>query len=258
MQAHRVECWDRGLQSRRIFKEKYHRMRLLRRTLSLVLVASTLGLVSCSSLASTDFTGTNGAQAATPTADQQATYATSLNQLEDIAVKGRAPKTGYSREQFSNGWKDTDNNGCDARNDILARDLDNVEYKPARVDCVVLSGTFHDPYTGKAINFERGQSTSSAVQIDHVVALSDAWQKGAQKWSKDERLQFANDPLNLLASDGPTNAAKGDKDAATWLPPNKDFRCEYVSRQTQVKAKYGAWMTQAEHDSIKKILTSCI
>lgn len=258
MQAHRVECWDRGLQSRRIFKEKYHRMRLLRRTLSLVLVASTLGLVSCSSLASTDFTGTNGAQAATPTADQQATYATSLNQLEDIAIKGRAPKTGYSREQFSNGWKDTDNNGCDARNDILARDLDNVEYKPARVDCVVLSGTFHDPYTGKTINFERGQTTSSAVQIDHVVALSDAWQKGAQKWSKDERLQFANDPLNLLASDGPTNAAKGDKDAATWLPPNKDFRCEYVSRQTQVKAKYGAWMTQAEHDSIKKILTSCI
>lgn len=258
MQAHRVECWDRGLQSRRIFKEKYHRMRLLRRTLSLVLVASTLGLVSCSSLASTDFTGTNGAQAATPTADQQATYATSLNQLEDIAVKGRAPKTGYSREQFSNGWKDTDNNGCDARNDILARDLDNVEYKPARVDCVVLSGTFHDPYTGKTINFERGQSTSSAVQIDHVVALSDAWQKGAQKWSKDKRLQFANDPLNLLASDGPTNAAKGDKDAATWLPPNKDFRCEYVSLQTQVKAKYGAWMTQAEHDSIKKILTSCV
>ncbi len=233
-------------------------MRISHRILSTALIAATLGLASCASLTSTDFTGTNGAQAAAPSAADKENYTEALEELEGIDTKGRAPKTGYSREQFSNGWKDPDNNGCDARNDILARDLVDVEYKSARVNCVVLSGTFHDPYTGKTINFERGQNTSTAVQIDHVVALSDAWQKGAQKWSEKKRLEFANDPLNLMAADGPTNASKGDKDAATWLPPNKDFRCDYVARQTQVKAKYGAWMTQAEHDAIAKILTACV
>lgn len=144
------------------------------------------------------------------------------------------------------------------RNDILARDLVHVTYKSASRPCVVLSGTFDDPYTGKTIQFQRGQQTSTAVQIDHVVALSDSWQKGAQRWDAETRLEFANDPLNLLASDGPTNASKGDKDAASWLPPNKSFRCAYVSRQTQVKAKYDVWMTKAEHAKIKDILTSCI
>ena len=171
-------------------------------------------------------------------------------------MKGRAPKTGYDRAKFGKGWKDPDRNGCDARNDILSRDLVDVTYKSAARPCVVLSGRFDDPYTGKTIEFTRGQGTSTAVQIDHVVALSDSWQKGAQGWDADTRLEFANDPLNLLASDGPTNAAKGDKDAASWLPPNKSFRCDYVSRQTQVKAKYGVWMTKAEHAAIGKLLNS--
>ena len=122
----------------------------------------------------------------------------------------------------------------------------------------MLSGIFHDPYTNTTIKFVRGQNTSTAVQIDHVVPLSDAWQKGAQRWSEKARFEFANDPLNLMASDGPTNGSKSDKDAASWLPPNKSFRCEYVSRQTQVKAKYGAWMTKAEHDTIERILKSCV
>lgn len=231
-------------------------MRLLRRTLSLALIASSLSLTACSALDGAELSGE--AQAAAPTSANKEAYNKALDELEGIQIKGRAPKTGYSRDQFSKGWKDTDHNGCDARNDILARDLTNVKYKPARVECVVLSGTFDDPYTGKTIDFVRGQGTSTAVQIDHVVALSDAWQKGAQKWSANKRLEFANDPLNLLASDGPTNASKGDKDAATWLPPNKGFRCDYVARQTQVKAKYNAWMTKAEHEAVKKTLKSCV
>lgn len=113
-----------------------------------------------------------------------------------------------------------------------------------------------DPFTGETIDFVRGQGTSTLVQIDHVVALSDAWQKGAQLLSAEERLDFANDPLNLLAVDGPTNASKGDGDAATWLPPNKGFRCDYVARQTAVKAKHGLWMTRAEHDAIHRILST--
>ncbi|WP_423299475.1 HNH endonuclease family protein [Glutamicibacter nicotianae] len=235
-------------------------MRLLRRTLAFFTLVSTLVLSSCSSLDSAEFPPLPDAQGAPApsTAVQREIYAESLELLDEIAVKGRAPKTGYDRAKFGKGWKDPDRNGCDARNDILSRDLVDVTYKSAARPCVVLRGRFDDPYTGKTIEFKRGQGTSTAVQIDHVVALSDSWQKGAQSWDADTRLEFANDPLNLLASDGPTNAAKGDKDAASWLPPNKNFRCDYVSRQTQVKAKYGVWMTKAEHAAIGKLLNSCI
>jgi hypothetical protein len=121
----------------------------------------------------------------------------------------------------------------------------------------VKSGTLADPYTGTTINFLRGAATSSAVQIDHVVALSDAWQKGAQQLTTEQRTAFANDPLNLQATDGPTNMKKGDGDAATWLPPNKGFRCEYVARQISVKATYSLWVTQAEHDAMARILADC-
>jgi len=178
-----------------------------------------------------------------------------LEQLETLEIKGRAPQTGYSRDQFGNGWLDPDGNGCDGRNDILNRDLDNVITDDD--GCTVLSGVLDDPFTGTTIEFLRGPETSSEVQIDHVVALSDAWQKGAQQLSEEERERFANDPLNLLAVDGPANQQKSDGDAATWLPPNKDFRCEFVAIQTAVKAKYELWVTQAEYDAIQVILEQC-
>jgi hypothetical protein len=186
-----------------------------------------------------------------------ADVATAVGQLETIPVKGRAAKTGYSREEFGPTWADVDRNGCDTRNDILARDLTGETFKPGTQNCVVASGTLADKYTGTTISFVRGNTTSTAVQIDHLVALSDAWQKGAQQLSPEQRKQLANDPLNLMAADGPTNGAKGDKDAATWLPPNKTFRCEYVVRQTAVKAKYQLWATQAEHDAIAGLLATC-
>ncbi|MCU1566970.1 MAG: deoxyribonuclease [Pseudarthrobacter sp.] len=185
------------------------------------------------------------------------TAADALVQLESIPVKGRAPKTGYTRDEFGPAWADTDRNGCDTRNDILARDLTDETFKPGTNNCVVATGRLADKYTGTTITFTRGQDTSSDVQIDHIVALSDAWQKGAQQLNTDQRKELANDPLNLIAADGPTNSAKGDKDAATWLPPNKAFRCEYVARQTAVKAKYSLWVTQAEHDAIARTLQGC-
>lgn len=181
---------------------------------------------------------------------------TTLHQLAEIPIKGRAPKTGYERSQFGSGWKDPDRNGCDARNDILRRDLTGIAVKPGTSGCVVTRGVLADPFTGKRIDFVRGQGTSTQVQIDHVVALSDAWQKGAQKMSDEQRVAFANDPLNLLAVDGPSNASKGDADAATWLPPNRSFRCSYVARQTAVKAKHGLSMTKAEFEGIKRIITT--
>jgi hypothetical protein len=177
-----------------------------------------------------------------------------INKLEAIPIKGRAPKTGYSRDQFSAGWADV--GGCDTRNYILKRDMTGVITKSA-TDCTVESGTLNDPYTGKIIKFTRGVGTSDDVQIDHVVAVSDAWQKGAQQIDVSERAEFYNDPLNLLAVDGPANQKKSDSDAASWLPPNKDYRCRYVARQVAVKIKYKLWITQAEHDAIKNVLSSC-
>jgi hypothetical protein len=193
---------------------------------------------------------TSSPPAATST---QATGA-AVDKLETLAVKGRAPKTGYSREQFSAGWADV--GGCDTRNYILKRDMTDVVTK-SETDCTVESGTLNDPYTGKAIRFTRGVGTSDDVQIDHVVAVSDAWQKGAQALDVSTRAQFYNDPLNLLAVDGPSNQKKSDADAATWLPPNKSYRCRYVARQIAVKAKYSLWVTQAEHDAMKNVLSTC-
>lgn len=177
--------------------------------------------------------------------------------LETLAVKGRAPKTGYDRDQFGPAWADVDRNGCDTRNDILNRDLENTTHRPGTYDCIVTSGVLQDPFTGAEIQFVRGQDTSSAVQIDHVVALSDAWQKGAQQLNEETRRQFSNDPLNLLAVDGPSNSQKGDGDAATWLPPNRAFRCDYVARQIAVKARYALWVTPAEKDAMHEVLATC-
>jgi hypothetical protein len=181
------------------------------------------------------------------------------NILETLPVKGRAPKTGYKRTQFSDGWAEsgTATSRCDVRNIILGRDLTDVVYKSA-TDCTVLSGTLvNDPYTGKTIKFMRGADTSSVIQIDHVVALSDAWQKGAQALTAQRRHDLANDPLELLAVDGPANNAKGDGDAATWLPTNKDYRCRYVARQIAVKQKYEMWVTEAERNAMRKVLATC-
>ena len=175
-----------------------------------------------------------------------------MDGLKMLSIKGRASKTDYSRAQFGDGWLTVV--GCDTRNIILNRDLANVEVDSA---CNVIKGVLNDPYTGKVVQFTRGSATSADVQIDHVVALSDAWQKGAQQLTKQRRIEFASDPLELLAVDGPTNQKKMDGDAATWLPPNKVFRCQYVARQIAIKQKYGLWLTQAEYDAISLILTNC-
>ncbi|WP_328312413.1 HNH endonuclease family protein [Streptomyces sp. NBC_00442] len=175
-----------------------------------------------------------------------------LAAVDQLTVKGRAPKTGYSRDQFGKGWSDTDHNGCETREDILKRDLKDVKLKDK---CDVSSGTLaHDPYTGQSITFKRG---ASKIDIDHVVALSDAWQKGAQQWDKQKRTAFANDPLNLIAVDASANRRKSDGDAATWLPPYKAYRCTYVADQVAVKKKYGVWLTDAERTAMKSVLDGC-
>jgi hypothetical protein len=176
-----------------------------------------------------------------------------LTAVDSLTVKGRAPKTGYERDNFGSAWADTDSNRCDTRDDILKRDLKDVKFQDG--DCEVASGVLNpDPYSGQDVTFTRGRSQ---VDVDHIVALSDAWQKGAQQWDASKRIALANDPLNLRAVDAGTNRSKGDSDTATWLPPNKSYRCTYVAAQVAVKKKYGLWVTEAEKAAMKRVLSGC-
>lgn len=197
-----------------------------------------------------------------PGAGGSSPSSTAISGLATLPVKGRAPLTGYSRAQFGPAWTDDvtvadGHNGCDTRDDILHRDLTDVVIRPGTHGCTVASGVLHDPYTNSVIKFTRGESTSAAVQIDHVVALGDAWQTGAQQLSLAVRTNMANDPLELLAVSGPTNEQKGDADAASWLPPNTAFRCSYVAVQVAVKIRYHLWVTPAEHTAIARVLSAC-
>lgn len=234
------------------------------------LVAAALAVAmiagGCSGTPETDSADTGNAQAAKGTRDERGTRAsgkqggekakpragTALAGLDKLAVKGRAPKTGYDRGQFGGDWALID--GCDMRQRILQRDLRRLIYE-ADSGCEISSGILNDRYTAQRIVFHHGGT--SKVDIDHVVALGDAWQKGAQPWSYERRVEFANDPLNLLASDASANRAKGDSDAASWLPPNKRFRCDYVARQIAVKRRYRGWVTASERDAMARVLARC-
>lgn len=191
----------------------------------------------------------------TPISDTEATTEVSgmpaIKVLEELEVKGRAPKKGYSREEFYDGWPVVD--GCSLRQKILKRELGETAVLEG---CNVVAGEFDEPYTGEHVVL-RNRTDVADIQIDHVVALSDAWQKGAQYLDYETRNKIATDPLNLLAVDGDANEQKSDGDAATWLPKNKKFRCQYVARQVSVKFKYSLWVTEAEKEAIQRVLTNC-
>jgi hypothetical protein len=187
-------------------------------------------------------------------APSEGTVVTAADQLATLIIKERAPRDGYSRDQFGRAWLDVDGNGCDTRNDILTRDLDDTVIDSR---CRVLSGILREPFSGELISFERGETTSALVHIDHVVALSNAWQTGARNLTEAQRIAFANDPLNLLAVSGQLNQEKGDSDAASWLPPDRGYWCEYVARQVGVKAHYSLWVTPAEHRQMARVLGDC-
>lgn len=186
-----------------------------------------------------------------------------LSQLDALPVKGRAPMTGYDRDLYGQRWSDAPagvsggRNGCDQRNDVLRRDLDDLAIKPGTRGCVALTGTLTDPYSGDHLEFVRGPSTSEEVPVDHVVSLGNAWQTGAQMLTPQQREALANDPLNLQATRRDLNGQKSDADAATWLPPAAGYRCTYVARQIAVKARYNLWVTPPEHAALARVLSSC-
>lgn len=175
--------------------------------------------------------------------------------LESLPVRGPDPDDDYVRERFGAAWADVDGNGCDTRNDVLARDL--TARSTDATGCLVLFGVLDDPYAGGSVAFVRGPD-SADVQIDHVVALADAWRTGARTWSLARRTAFANDPANLLAVSGRANQDKGAGDASQWLPPQAGYRCVYVLRQLRVKAAYGLWLTPDERAAIAAQLDRCV
>ncbi|QKG24878.1 HNH endonuclease family protein [Actinomadura verrucosospora] len=177
--------------------------------------------------------------------------------IKKVDTKGRGPKTGYARDKFGYAWMDNApdvpfaHNGCDTRNDLLKRDGEDVKYRSGS-NCVIISLTLDDPYSGKTIHWTKSHAT--AIQIDHVMPLSYDWQMGASRWTKDKRESIANDPLNLIPVDGPLNGAKSDSGPASWLPPNKRIRCSYGVRIAQVSLKYELPVTAADK---QKMLELC-
>ncbi|MFJ5850437.1 HNH endonuclease family protein [Streptomyces sp. NPDC092903] len=184
----------------------------------------------------------------------------SLVQLDALAVRAQTSLSGYSRDAFGPAWSDAgtvelSGNSCLTRQDVLARDLDDVVR--AGDGCTILSGVLHDRYTGRTIDFKRGPRTSLAVQIDHIVPLALGWQSGARELPAEQRLNYANDPENLISTGGPTNASKGAKDAAAWMPPSTESHCWYATAQVRVKAKYRLSVTPAEKTALREALASC-
>lgn len=181
-------------------------------------------------------------------------------QLAALPVKGWDRTQDFQRWRFGKAWSDDVNvefghNGCNTRDDILRRDLADLVVRPGT--CYAQSGTLHDPYSGTTIPFVRGPETSNGVQIDHVVSLADAWYKGARSWDPQRRLDFANDPRNLLAVSPKANFDKAFRDAASWLPPNAAFRCDFVARQVDVKTAYGLWVSAKEKEAMADVLSWC-
>ena len=181
-------------------------------------------------------------------------------QLSALQVKGWDRTQDFQRWRFGKAWSDDVNvefghNGCNTRDDILRRDLANLVVRPGT--CYAQTGTLHDPYTGATVDFVRGPDTSNSIEIDHVVSLADAWYKGAQSWDPQRRLDFANDPRNLLAVSPKANFDKAFRDAASWLPPNAAFRCDFVARQIDVKSAYGLWLSAKEERAMADVLAHC-
>lgn len=195
-----------------------------------------------------------------PAPQRSADFDHARAQLAGLPVKGWDRHTDYARYHFGEAWSDDVNvefghNGCNTRDDILRRDLAQLTVRPGT--CYAATGVLHDPYTGVEIPFTRGPDTSGTVQIDHVVSLSDAWYKGARTWDPQRRKDFANDPRNLVAVAAKPNFDKAFRDAASWLPSNVAYRCDFVARQVEVKTAYQLWVSEKEKHAMAAVLNNC-
>jgi len=201
-------------------------------------------------------TSSTGASTSSTVTTAPATEA--LRDLRALPVSDAYVPAPYDRDAFGQAWADTDHNGDDTRNDVLRRDLTAVVVKPGTNGCVVLSGTLHDPYTGRTIVFERGNTSSLAVQIDHRVPLSYAWRHGAASWTPAQRETFANDQAtNLVAVDGPANEEKSDSGPAEWMPANTGDACGYAASFVTVATKWHLSIATDDKHALDRTLTGC-
>jgi len=193
-----------------------------------------------------------------PSPSSTVSAAKALRDLRTLEISDAYVPARYDRDAFGPAWADTDRNGCDTRNDVLRRDLTAVVTKPGTNGCVVLSGTLHDPYTGRTIAFERGSASSLAVQIDHRVPLAYAWRHGAASWTPKQRELFANDQVtNLVAVDGPANEEKSDSGPAEWMPANTGDTCSYAVSFVTVATKWHLSIATADERALARTLTTC-
>ena len=244
--------YSRGYRGHRHYSSKYHKNRKYGVVGVLVSAAAVLawfGLTQNNDIST-------GTDAPTPTVTRN----DALVKLQALPVKYQDPWDGFDRSQFGDPWSDDvdvqyGHNGCNTRDDILHRDMKNIVMRAG--GCFVSSGTLFDEYTGNTLNFVRGPDTSDTVEVDHIVPLGDAWRKGAQELSVDERRNLANDPMNLQSVSRSVNQAKQAMDASQWLPPNADYHCTYVVRQIEVKSTYRMWVSQAEKDAMTQVLATC-
>ena len=244
------------------------RRRILAAVLAILVIAAVAGVLFWQERSTRQSSGPSPTWRAEPTStgatsNQPAPtdrYDLARQQLKQLEVRGWDRTSDFKRYQFGKAWSDDvdvefGRNGCNTRDDILRRDLTNLVVR--RGTCYAQSGTLVDPYSGVTIDFVRSPETSKAIEIDHVVALADAWYKGARSWDPQRRLDFANDPRNLLAVSPKANFDKAFRDAASWLPPNEAFRCDFVARQIEVKAAYGLWLSAKERKAMESVLARC-
>lgn len=177
-----------------------------------------------------------------------------LNALNSLEVKNQDSGEDYDRGEFLSSWGKWVT-GCNVRQKILNRDIQKATH--ASNGCTVTGGELDDPYSGEVIELRNKSAVTHKVQIDHVVALSNAWRTGAQHLSESERNQLANDDLELIAVSSQANQDKSDGDASEWLPENTAFHCEYIARQIAVKVKYHLWVTISEKNAMVGVLRTC-
>jgi len=233
-------------------------LRVVPLVLVAMIVVAVLGLVACApsvpaTAARPAPTATSSAPprpGSTPTAAQGALVA----MIDALPVSSSTPPAKYVRADFGAAWADTDRNGCDTRNDVLARDLLDAQTKPDTRGCVVTSGVLHDPYTGTTLTWTKA---GGGIDIDHVVPLEQAWAAGAWTWTTERREQFANDLPELQATVSSTNRAKGDSPIQTWTPPDPTYLCTYTTRWVQTKTTWQLTVTQDEKTRLLHLATNC-
>lgn len=192
------------------------------------------------------------------------TVAPGVDVLAGVAeIPARIRSGDYRRAAFGEAWTDDNtapggHNGCDTRNDILDRDLiDKTYVATSRCPTAVATGTLRDPYTSTTIPFTRGNQTGAAVQIEHIVPLAYAWDQGARFWTDQLRVRFANDPANLVAVQGQANQDKGDKEPASWMPPNAAFHCQYAMQFIAVLRGYALPVDAPSAPVLREAAATC-